>query len=500
MNNSSAFETPQRQSKIGIILLSVINFGKFLKAMWPVYVLAFLRQREGITGYIIGFTLLAVVWFIVYSVIEYRNFSYFIDRENEKFVIRKGVINRSEIGIEKSKIQEANIEQPFLHKFLNIYELQIDSPGTDKKEVKVNAISFESAREIKNYLLKKDEAVKEEHESIQSSEVKESSALKISLSSLAKYALTANYLKSFIAVIAFGFYISQQIIDFLKDFSLDHYVPDVEQQIESNLVGGPSVLLIFTIIAVIFLIGILVNVVMTVVKFFGMSIKPNNGQFALQYGLFNTKSAFISRSKVQKITETQNYFQKMLNISLLKFSQISDDEHANEGKNSIPGCSSAEKEMLTKFIWKNLGKLPFHLKPNYRKLLSGNFIFIIIPIIIGIFAKDLIGEYWFAMVIYLLIAETFIIFSWLNNRMLYSEDFITVKSGIWDISKETIEMEKVQAVQLSQYFWQKKNDLGSVHFFTAGGSVSFRTASFSALKKIANYTLYKVESSAKSWM
>ena len=104
------------------------------------------------------------------------------------------------------------------------------------------------------------------------------------------------------------------------------------------------------------------------------------------------------------------------------------------------------------------------------------------------------------MLLYVVLAELMIIFSYLNNRMFYDGNFIQVKSGVWDISKKTIETEKIQAVQLSQYIWQRKSDLGSVHFFTAGGAISFRTASYEKLKKLVNFSLFKVESSKKNWM
>lgn len=46
------------------------------------------------------------------------------------------------------------------------------------------------------------------------------------------------------------------------------------------------------------------------------------------------------------------------------------------------------------------------------------------------------------MAVYVVLVELMIVFSYHNNRMFYDENFIQVKSGIWDISKKIIETEK----------------------------------------------------------
>lgn len=150
---NNAFSSPQRQSKIGIVLLTFVNIGKFLRAIGIFMIIALFR-RDNMTSF--PFLISIIIIFIllaVYTFFDYYSFSYFIDSKNEKFVIKKGIINKKEIGIEKSKIQEVNINQPFIHRLLGVYELEIDSPGSDKKEVKVNAISYQNALDIKNYLL-----------------------------------------------------------------------------------------------------------------------------------------------------------------------------------------------------------------------------------------------------------------------------------------------------------------------------------------------------------
>lgn len=280
---NNAFSSPQRQTKIGIVLLTLKNIGKLLRAIWPIILIAYFRDanpREWII-----YTLIAglTLYLTIYTILDYWNFSYFIDTKNEKFVIKKGIINKKEIGIEKSKIQEVNINQPFIHRLLGVYELEIDSPGSDKKEVKVNAISIQNALDIKNYLLNNlPERVPMNDESFFYEEDNPETTLKISLSSLFKYGITSNYLRSFAAIIGFFFYIRQQISDVLKDFKLEDYIlqqSDLEENIQKSVVENFSFLYAFIFVFAILLVGILVSLVLTLFKYYGMKVRKKKSNF-----------------------------------------------------------------------------------------------------------------------------------------------------------------------------------------------------------------------------
>ena len=84
---NNAFSSPQRQTKIGIVLLTLKNIGKLLRAIWPIILIAYFRDanpREWII-----YTLIAglTLYLTIYTILDYWNFSYFIDTKNEKFVI-----------------------------------------------------------------------------------------------------------------------------------------------------------------------------------------------------------------------------------------------------------------------------------------------------------------------------------------------------------------------------------------------------------------------------
>lgn len=497
-----AFSIPRRQSRIGILLLTLINFGKFLKAAWPLYVLFFIRDKNpaSIIFYIAG-TLGVLVAMSIVSYLQYRNFSYSISEHTGELIINSGIINRKKVSIEKNKIQEVNINQPLIHRLLNIYKLEIDSPGSDKKEVTVNAISLQNARELKEYLMDhqtvSDSVSTEKVTSALNSSSKE--LITISAGSLVKYGLTANYLRSFLGLIGIMVYLGQNALEFFREQSLEDFITSsASQHINAALLHQVPVLAAFLLVFILFILGIVVNLVTNLVIYFGMKITKGGERLSLEYGLLNTKNAIISKSKVQMVTEIQNYLQKKVNVLQLRVSQISGEANRKDSYTTIPGCSRKEKEDLLEFMWGRIPAFEKMLRPDIRKLIIGNLLYIALPIILFIIFID--PSYVAILAAYLIAAEILIVMAFRNSRLYYNDDFIMVQSGIWDIKRKTIETEKIQAVKLQQYFWQNKSDLGSATFYTAGGKISFRSSNYSKLRKLVNYSLYKVESASKSWM
>ena len=50
-----------------------------------------------------------------------------------------------------NKIQQINLNQNFVHKILNLYEVQMETAGSDSKEVNIKAIEKNIAIEIKDF-------------------------------------------------------------------------------------------------------------------------------------------------------------------------------------------------------------------------------------------------------------------------------------------------------------------------------------------------------------
>ena len=491
----NSFFQPQRQSKTGIVLLFLYNIGMVIKNLWVLIVLFFVKREKVELWMIIVAIIAALLILIVSAVLQYFHFKYYIDEENEEFVIHEGIINTSVTKIKKKNIQEVNISQPFIHRFFNIYKLEIDTPGSSEKEVKISALTKQNAIDLKKYLLTEtavEQLLEKANDALINEEIKESRSLKISTASILKYGITANYVRSFLAMVSLLIYGFSELTNLLKKIEFETELD--YDTIEAKFLAF-SIPVILGIVLVVILVGIIINAVRTIIKFFNFKITENDRSFSFEYGLFNTRNSIVNKSKVQVITETQNWIQKKMKISYVKFLQIGKNEEEDE-KNvaAVPGINQEEKLKLISTIWNENPVFENELKPNFRLIILNTFQWIILPLVLVFFIeKELLINYWFLVVIYFVLAEFFILISFRNLRLFYNERFLRLKSGIWDIDNRTFEVEKLQTVKISQYFWQRKTNLGSITFYTSAGRFKIVALNFVKLKKLLNYCIYKIE-------
>ena len=464
-----------------------------IKNLW-VFVILFFVRKEKMESWIIVLAIIAgFLILIVSAVLQYYHFKYYIDEENEEFVIHEGIINTSVTKIKKENIQEVNISQPFVHRFFNIYKLEIDTPGSSEKEVKISALTKQNAVDLKKYLLTEtrlENSLTEDIEILENQKIKELRSIKISTLSILKYGITANYIQSFFALVSLMIYGFSELSNLLKKAEFETQLD--YDTVESQFLAF-SIPVILGIVLVVIIVGILINAIRTIIKFFNFKITENNQSFSFEYGLFNTRNSIVNKSKVQVITETQNWIQKKMNISFVKFLQIGKNEE-EKNVSAVPGINNTEKEKLISTIWKENPVFTDYLKPNFRLIIVNTFQWIVLPLILVFFIeKDLLINYWFLALIYIVLAESFILISFRNLKLFYSERFIRLKSGIWDIDTRTFEVEKLQTVKISQYFWQRKTNLGSITFYTSAGRFKIVALNFIKLKKLLNYCMYKIE-------
>ena len=72
----------------------------------------------------------------IISYLRYLNFTFYIDHENDEFIITEGILNKTKTTIQLYKIQQVNINQSLIQRLVGVYELAVDTAGSNKKEGK----------------------------------------------------------------------------------------------------------------------------------------------------------------------------------------------------------------------------------------------------------------------------------------------------------------------------------------------------------------------------
>ena len=489
---ANKFSQFQKQSKFG----SIVFFFETVRKNIYNFIYVFLPALQGYFLLSLAIFALVLVGIGIFSFINYYYFTYKFDFNKSAFIIQKGFFTKTKLSIPFEKIQQINFNQNLIHKIFSLYEVQMDTAGSDNTEVDIKAVSKEIADDLKviSVKIKKQRVIKT------TVEEDNNNSLNINILTLIKIGLTSRYFETFgliLGTIALGF-------QFLEDLNID-YTENVEKIISTTNFG-----LIFTLVVLlIIIIAILViNLISTILKYFNFTAIKSSNNLEISYGLIQTKSIILSPRKVQQFQIIQNYLQKTLDILEIKINQASSTKIVKDNSRSkiiIPGFTKNEKNDLFKYIFNKKIQEEIQMKPHVRKLIFRLIFTSVLPALIFslifLFFEILTLKYVLLASLSYLILTSFV--NWIyyrNNSLIITKDFIVYKSGFWDIKSTIIETFKIQSIILSQPVWHKKRNLGDITFYTAGGFIKAKTYNFSDLKKIVNKSIYSVEISNKKWM
>lgn len=501
------FSEPQRQSAAGILINGAYILQRFVRAMFiPLALFIFKSNKVALLYMALGLVAVLIIS-IVYGYFYYRKFTFYLNTLKREFVIDKGVFGRKNLTIPIEKIQQVNINQGFLQKLIGVYSLQIDTAGSDSKEVNISAISGATAYALKEHLLNGSEQTTVSPESISENfetpiATKETPFIKINAGTLLKIGLTSNYGQSIVLLLGFGYAVFHNLKEFLKAFDNDH------GQIEDFFTSGFTIISLAILFAGIIIVLLATNVIRTFVKYFDFQISKHQKSLLISSGLLAKKNTLLHPSKVQVTEYSQNYFQKKIGLFNMALKQAHSGQQQSEkevrsNNMEVPGCSPAEKDEVLRMILSKLPQDGTRYKPNFRFMNLPIVFTLILPLACYGFIYRWVSEvreFYPLAIIYFLAASLMIYISYTKHRITVSEDFIIKQSGIWDISQEIIEPHKIQSISTSQFPWHKSLDIGHVTLHTAAGNIAFSYGNYSEIKTLVNWWLYQVESGQKDWM
>ncbi len=491
------FSVEQRQSKIGMLVIFFDKLVSVIKNYLIFLIIPLINDPDLIL--IIIFILIVTLVTAILTFIEFRYFTFQFDFKNNDFIIKKGFLKKTKLSVPLNKIQQINLNQNFVHKLLNLYEVQMDTAGSDSKEVSIKAVEKNIALDIKEFT----DFLKEKNINIEIEKSVENKKLEIGFYTLIKTGLTSRYLQTlgFIVALIFG------ALEYLDALGIN-FIPSFSSFIKSGNFGFLAILFYVILIALAVLSS---NLISTIVKYFRFSASKSNNNLTISYGLVSTKTILMSPSKVQVFSFTQNWIQKKLDLCNIIIYQASSNmsvgsEKSKDGsKVNIPGANSNDRKTIFEFIFNYQDDKELIIKPNIRKF-SVNFLFVgIIPSIL-FFCLNYFSEL-LTNLNYIIFQSGYIIIMILisyrlfkNSYLSVSKNYIKAQSGFWDIKTKIIEIHKIQSIVIDQDIWYRKLNLADLTICTAGGMIRFTFINYDVLKKITDNFLYKVEESNKSWM
>jgi len=494
------FDTPQRQSPIGILVEAGYLAYRIGRAFWVLLLYFFVKPIDMPAVYVVlGMAgVLGLIGLAGY--LAFRNFYFYIDRERGEFVLQRGVLAKKRTAFQLDRIQQVNISQSLLQKLAQVYGVEVETAGSSKSEARIRAVSYSVAKALQARLLAvtDDTPVSVRPEAAPRAHAQGPPLVSISLASLFKVGITSKYVESFFILFAFfvGMYNNIRELLQLDEVSGDRFDAYTGSFFSLKALG------IF--VGALMLLTVLFNLVRTLVTYFGFSMRRGAEGLSISYGLVNSRNILLYPEKVQMLVLVSNYFQRKMDLRWMTIRQASAVQQQNVNAHiQVPGSSVAESEAVMRFV---LGRVPekgLALAPNYRKWLTEAGIFIGIPLLAFAVFTFFTGVHWGTLLSaagYCALAAMLIGVNYRRARLFINDDFVIQQYGIWDVRTIIIQPHKIQSIATTQYFWQRRANVGHLSIQTASGKLVFRFGDFNRIRDSVNRWIYQVESSTKPWM
>ncbi|MFI8380350.1 PH domain-containing protein [Leeuwenhoekiella sp. NPDC079379] len=505
------FSEPQIQSKLGVILIFLSQFYKFLRAFGAALIYFLVK---GISSEILNKVLIGAGFFItlllIYSIIAFLRFKFHINYANSEFVLEKGVFNTEKVNVPFNKIQQVYFKRSLLQRVIGVYSLVLDTAGSSGKEISIKALREKDAKELQQVLMQVakvgEENVTGAHDVLIKEFVSNPSNAwehKLSPMTLLKLGLTSNYFRGVWLILIFAGSIYQQLGDF-QFIESDTYTDNVRGYLEAY--SRPIEIFVLTAIVFIsiFLLGLLISCIEIFIKYFDLKLQQTNDSLELEMGLkTNTKTSLKPR-RVQLLRVITNPIQKRLNLHEVQIAIASSQNDLTKTKIRIPGLERIQVEKVKKFLFTYKVKTGNLFKPAvylYFRLI----ILAALPLLLtGVVASFIVPNYLVEVtsilsIIYVAIVVPYQYFWYRALSLEITPEFVIMKKGVWNQKVEIIELFKLQAITVNQPLWYKKRKLFNYTFHTAGGDLSFSLTSELVQKQI-NYALFRVEVDHQPWM
>ena len=504
--------TPTRQSPIAIFLIVQNLIEQIVRQFWPILLVVILNNfnfqaKSSSANSDPYFT--QVLFFIgglsaIGSIIAYFKFYYYV--KDDEFVIEKGLLQKKKINIPFDRIQTINFEQNLIHRAFNVVSLEIDSAGTNQKEISLQAISREKAEAIRSFIMTEKAKLKKiehENDAIEVALVEEEPAellMQLNPTDLLKVGISQNHLRGLGIIFGFGFWIFQSVEDFLPDYREGENPLDY---LERDLGLGALISVWVYMMLALIIISILISLVMTIFQHFNLRFFRTKAGFKIVSGLFTKREASANINKIQLIKWEDSILKRIFGIFRLHLFQASSAAVDTRQSINVPGCYNEQIDTVRATYFPAEKHYNYTTHPISSLIIGRRVLYLGGIPALGIIAYAIFNQTYLTAIW----ALVWMVFIFITSRIFHKnwkfhihEEGILTEKGILGTEFTLLKWYKIQAVTTRQSIYQRRKEVADLYFYTAAGSVKIPYVPLAKAQEICNYVLYKVEVDERSWM
>jgi putative membrane protein len=482
-----------RQPPLAIVVLLYDSFKAIIRGFWPILLFALLGRGSS-TSYILLFGSIGLACFSFgLSIIRYYRFQFHL--ESDELSIEQGIFTRSKTNVPFDRVQSIDFEQKLLHRALNLVSFKIISAGAKNAEIEIPALRKDQAALLREAILERKSAGTPEFD-IDDEPFEEKVLFRLGIKDLVKVGVSVNHLKTGGIILAVFWGLYTQVGEILEQYSFENMLNRTFEEASLQWLYWIALMLpIFLILA------FLTSLILTVIRHFNLKIVERKKGLRITSGLFNRKEQTALYSKLQIYTWVTNPIRMLFGMFNIRLKQASSEDVGSRDSIVVPGCYEDQRDMLRNWFFRDYVDSFNILGVDKAIIFRYTLFFGIIPAAAITVLGILLDNYSMLGILVWPPIAYFLFRLYQRKWKIYvNENMLIAERGIFGLKAEYMYLYKIQSVGLRQTPYQRRHNLANLMIYTAAGEIHIPYMQESEARKLADYLLYKAESTLKKWM
>ena len=450
-----------------------------------------------LTG-LLGLALLATIG----SIFKWVRFRFCVN--DDKVLVRSGVLQREELIVEFGRIQNISIREPIYMRPFGLALLSIDTAGSGKKEIVLGGIRKNIALQLRETILSRTKAeAPAPLEAIEDSDDK-SLLLSRDVKDIVIYGLTVNIVLWVVVAVGAFFGAFTWLANYIQ---IEDVIAAVEKA--GGMIG--VVLIMILVLLVMFLLLPLISVAGALVRHYGYRLRVEGETYRKNSGLLTRHDESMKRHKIQAMVLKQNFVARFFKRTNMQLRIASAGSCAGNGQLPtgpkttflVPALNDDE---LTELVPEFLPGCDYS-NVQFSRINRRRFSLVIIgwavmpPLLLITGVLSAIVNWMFLLLLPVGLALAWLIVSQIWSKSGYGVvgNYGFIRHGFLGAEVTVFPLFKVQRVDIRQTPGQRRKKLAHLAIHLASHSLKISYVREQDARQFRDLALYHVESSNRAW-
>ena len=398
--------------------------------------------------------------------------------DGDRLVIRSGIFQRQVRTIPVGRIQNINLKRTVLHRWLGVVDVKIETAVAGQTEAELSVLSVKDADELRRELLRRKHGEAEGPDAAVEAEEVWTTTLK----DLLIVGATENRAGVIVAALTGAYYTFYDIAKKLWG----PVEEQIKEYVEALLGAGlhTAVLVAVVGIALLILAGWIVSIVLTVVGYYGFTLRRRDDRLRRRYGLFTQVMTVVPINRVQVLRLEAPILRRLWGFFTV-YAETAGSAGDKESGGVTPLGPLVRRRDIARFCrlafpefdfgqvqWKPVSRLT--IRRGFLRSAFGLLCLVGLLMLVDQAAAPARGEARFGLTLLWGIPVALGLsacWAWARYRALaYAElgMFVLARAGVWTRKIWIVPQGKIQSVSLGQSPFQRRLGLAKLGIDTAG--------------------------------